>query len=147
MKVEESPRISLNDVGLVRWLRDTAQAINATSEGRMAGSHNAQIMAPTTGTYANGDYIRNSAPARGLYQGWVWIFEDGEEGDTALWCGVTQIGALSGDTASRPDAAALGLANDLGYAGYMYLDTDLAGDGKPIWWNGFAWVDATGAIV
>ena len=28
--------------------------------------------------------------------------------------------------------------------GYLYFDTTL---GKPIWWNGTAWVDATGATV
>jgi len=28
--------------------------------------------------------------------------------------------------------------------GYMYFDTDL---GKPIWWNGTGWVDATGTAV
>lgn len=31
--------------------------------------------------------------------------------------------------------------------GAQYLDTTLDADGKPIWWNGVAWVDATGAIV
>jgi hypothetical protein len=31
--------------------------------------------------------------------------------------------------------------------GTMYLDTTLDADGKPIWWNGTAWVDATGATV
>ena len=31
--------------------------------------------------------------------------------------------------------------------GVMYLDTTLDVDGKPIWWNGTTWIDATGAIV
>lgn len=31
--------------------------------------------------------------------------------------------------------------------GTMYLDTTLDTDGKPIWWNGSNWVDATGAVV
>lgn len=31
--------------------------------------------------------------------------------------------------------------------GALYMDTTLDADGKPIWWNGVAWVDATGAIV
>jgi hypothetical protein len=31
--------------------------------------------------------------------------------------------------------------------GYLYLDTTLDADGKPIWWTGSAWVDATGATV
>lgn len=40
-----------------------------------------------------------------------------------------------GTTAARPTTRSLG---------YMYFDTTL---GKPIWWNGAAWVDATGATV
>jgi hypothetical protein len=32
-------------------------------------------------------------------------------------------------------------------AGLSYLDTTLNANGKPIWWNGTAWVDATGATV
>jgi hypothetical protein len=31
--------------------------------------------------------------------------------------------------------------------GLQYFDTTLDPDGKPIWWNGVAWVDATGAVV
>ena len=31
--------------------------------------------------------------------------------------------------------------------GVMYMDNTLDIDGKPIWWNGTAWVDATGATV
>ncbi|WP_158560853.1 right-handed parallel beta-helix repeat-containing protein [Paenibacillus contaminans] len=32
-------------------------------------------------------------------------------------------------------------------AGVMYLDTMLDPGGKPIWWNGSDWIDATGAVV
>ena len=31
--------------------------------------------------------------------------------------------------------------------GVMFMDTTLASSGKPLWWNGDAWVDATGAAV
>lgn len=31
--------------------------------------------------------------------------------------------------------------------GVQYFDVTLATNGKPIWWNGAAWVDATGALV
>lgn len=47
---------------------------------------------------------------------------------------------LKGITANRPTL----LANAYGF---MYMDTTLDADGKPIWWNGVAWVDATGAVV
>lgn len=45
-----------------------------------------------------------------------------------------------GTTANRP-------VLDAGQIGYFYLDTTLDADGKPIWWNATAWVDATGATV
>jgi hypothetical protein len=50
----------------------------------------------------------------------------------------TQVGAvplLAGITANRPAAPVLGM---------MYFDTD---EGKPIWYDGADWVDATGTIV
>ena len=62
MKVNTTPRI-VGDPALVAELRTHALQINAISEGRLAGSYNAQTAAPTTGTYAQGDFIRNSAPA------------------------------------------------------------------------------------
>jgi hypothetical protein len=31
--------------------------------------------------------------------------------------------------------------------GWPYFDTSLGANGKPIWWNGTAWVDATGTTV
>lgn len=43
-------------------------------------------------------------------------------------------------TTSRPALAS-------GLAGALYFDTTLAGNGKPIWWTGTAWVDSTGAVV
>jgi len=45
-----------------------------------------------------------------------------------------------GTTANRPTIGA-------NTYGFMYMDTTLDADGKPIWWNGTAWVDATGAVV
>ena len=32
------------------------------------------------------------------------------------------------------------------FVGQMFFDTTLAVDGKPIWFNGTNWVDATGTI-
>lgn len=47
---------------LAMALRDIAQQLNSTSEGRIAAASNAATAAPTTGTYAQGDFIRNSTP-------------------------------------------------------------------------------------
>lgn len=44
-----------------------------------------------------------------------------------------------GPTASRPAAPANAVA--------LYFDTDLAADGKPIFWTGIAWVDSSGTLV
>ena len=62
MKLNTTPRINA-DVALLRELKEHAAQVNAVSEGRMAGTYNAQTAAPTTGTWAIGDYIKNSAPA------------------------------------------------------------------------------------
>ena len=51
-----------------------------------------------------------------------------------------QKGVARNTTANRPTLT----VNDVGL---MYLDTTLDADGKPIWWTGTAWVDATGATV
>ena len=40
----------------------------------------------------------------------------------------------NGSTSNRPSASDIN-------TGYMYFDTS---KGKPIWWNGVAWVDAMG---
>ena len=52
---------NLQSVESIFRLIDTQ--VNALSEGRLAGTYNASTAAPTTGTYAIGDFIRNSAPA------------------------------------------------------------------------------------
>lgn len=60
----------------------------------------------------------------------------------------TQIGRqqqlYKGTTAQRPSGIVAPSATQYGL---MYLDTTLDADGKPIWWNGVAWIDATGAVV
>ena len=43
-----------------------------------------------------------------------------------------------GTTAQRPAVPCIGL---------LYFDTTLNANGKPIWYTGTNWVDATGAIV
>lgn len=52
---------NLQSIEAIFRLIDTQ--VNAVSEGRLAGTYNASAAVPTTGTYAIGDFIRNSAPA------------------------------------------------------------------------------------
>jgi hypothetical protein len=49
---------------------------------------------------------------------------------------------IAGLKAARPT-----LANVAADKGYQYFATDHAVNGAPLWWNGTAWVDATGGIV
>lgn len=49
-----------------------------------------------------------------------------------------------GGTGARPTPGTNLTAADTGVG---YLDTTLNANGKPIWWNGSAWVDSTGATV
>ena len=64
--------------------------------------------------------------------------------DVEIWTVDSIAGATittqKGVTADRP------VPSSTNY-GVMYLDTTLDVDGKPIWWNGTTWIDATGAIV
>jgi hypothetical protein len=91
--------------------------------------------APTLGTWAKGDIVMNTDPDMGEWAGWVCTVA----GTPGTWKGFGPI-TKKDTTANRPAPG----ANDVGL---MYMDTTLDADGKPIWWNGTAWVDATGAVV
>lgn len=45
---------------------------------------------------------------------------------------------LNGTSANRPKSSVIG---------QVYFDTSLATNGKPVWWNGTGFVDATGTYV
>jgi hypothetical protein len=67
-RLAQDPRLPLNgtQADFVRamsgLLREYADQINGVSEGRADAFYNAATAAPTTGTYRQGDFIRNSAP-------------------------------------------------------------------------------------
>jgi hypothetical protein len=71
MRLEENPLLprdpnlpyaeQLNFV-LARVFRNIAQKVNAIGDGRLAGSDLVASSIPTTGTYRQGDFIKNSAP-------------------------------------------------------------------------------------
>jgi hypothetical protein len=71
MRLEENPQLPMQpdspyaqnlNFTLSRLLRNIAQKVNAIGDGRLNGSDLVAASIPTTGTYAQGDFIRNSAP-------------------------------------------------------------------------------------
>ena len=78
MKLRISPRVGVNNPDLQAELREHAQQVNALSEGRLNASYNAQASVPTTGEYAIGDIVRNSAPTETgspayIVYGWMCV--------------------------------------------------------------------------
>jgi hypothetical protein len=67
MRLEENPLLPTDTQAnlvytLTRVFRNIAQKVNAIGDGRLNGSDLVAASIPTTGTYAQGDFIRNSAP-------------------------------------------------------------------------------------
>jgi hypothetical protein len=48
---------------VAQWMREAQAQINGLSEGTLSASYAARTAAPTTGTWAQGDTVRNSAPS------------------------------------------------------------------------------------
>lgn len=79
-KLNTTPRIVQVDPVLQRELREHATQVNLLSEGRISAVYNAATAAPTTGTWAQGDFVRNSAPSvvthgshEYIYFGWICV--------------------------------------------------------------------------
>lgn len=69
MKLQELPNLPLNpaDVksiypAMTKFMRETAQKVNAVASGTFSGYDGASTAAPTTGTWAQGDFVKNSNP-------------------------------------------------------------------------------------
>jgi hypothetical protein len=91
---------------------------------------------PTVGTFAQGAICNATTPGPAAP---VTQWRCTAAGTPGTWRQVSHI-VGGGATASRP---ALTAAD----GGVMYFDTTLDPDGKPIWWVGTYWVDATGTPV
>jgi len=61
MKIKPPPVNVTQEVA--QWMREVMTQVNAISEGQLSGTYNAATAAPTTGTWAKGDFIRNSDPS------------------------------------------------------------------------------------
>ena len=84
MRLDPFPRFPADSVQLIRKLtdlfRDTAKQVNDLTEGRVSAVTNAATTVPTTGTWKQGDFVRNSAPVEAggagskyVVTGWVRI--------------------------------------------------------------------------
>jgi hypothetical protein len=69
VRIEEQPPLpSVGGVeplrtALNQYLNRIARQINGTSEGSISAHHGASTAAPTTGTWAVGDFVLNATPA------------------------------------------------------------------------------------
>lgn len=90
---------------------------------------------PTTGTWSAGDKVlrTNVNTTNSVVSEWTCV----SGGTQGVWA-ATAWYTGRGTTAQRPTGLT---ASDVGV---QYFDNTLAASGKPIWWNGSLWVDATG---
>ena len=51
------------DAATTQWYREIAQQVNGLTEGSISVRYQATTSAPTTGTWMQGDFVTNSAPA------------------------------------------------------------------------------------
>ena len=65
---------------LTRLLKNIAAKVNAIGDGKLIGSDLVASAVPTTGNYATGDFVRNSAPTEAgtagskfVLLGWVCV--------------------------------------------------------------------------
>lgn len=92
MKANAQPRIKGSPF-VEQELRQHAILINLMTDGRLTGTNNAYTAAPTTGTHARGDFVRNSEPAEAgaggsKYVVLGWVCTVGGEPGTWLQCRV-----------------------------------------------------------
>lgn len=73
---------------LTRFNRTLVDQVNGLAEGRLAQRYTAGTAAPTTGSWARGDLVWNSAPAQGEWIGWVCV----SAGEPGTWRGWGPIG-------------------------------------------------------
>lgn len=67
MKLDPFPRFPADKAQMERKLTDLFRAtnvqVNQLTEGTVSAVHSAATAAPTAGSYAVGDFVRNSAPS------------------------------------------------------------------------------------
>lgn len=83
MKLNEAPQIGegrIQAIRIVELFRDAAKMVNALSSGRFAALNQTGTAAPTSGTWAQGDFVANSnrteagtAGNKYVVMGWVCV--------------------------------------------------------------------------
>lgn len=63
MRLQVNPTLANVSPDLMRLVGKISQQVNGITEGQAAAFHTAATAAPTTGTHAIGDVVKNSAPA------------------------------------------------------------------------------------
>jgi hypothetical protein len=63
MRLPANPTLANVSPDLLRLIGKITQQLNSLTEGNAAAVHNAATAAPTTGSWAVGDVVKNSAPA------------------------------------------------------------------------------------
>lgn len=77
MRISKTPRKNV-DAETAQWMREVANQINGLSEGRAVALYQSASSAPTTGTYAQGDFVTNNTPtelgtagSKYVIRGWI----------------------------------------------------------------------------
>ena len=91
MKLNISPRVGIADPLLQRELREHALQVNQLSEGRISAEYGALPTVPTAGTFARGDFVRNSLPSEAGTAGskfvvYGWLCVDSGTPGTFVQC-------------------------------------------------------------
>lgn len=61
-KLPQNPQIQNAQPELLKLLREITNQVNAITEGQSYAFHGAMTSAPTTGSWAVGDMVKNSSP-------------------------------------------------------------------------------------
>jgi hypothetical protein len=90
MKISTSPRTNV-DAEAAKWMREVAAQVNALSEGSITALYQSAQSVPTVGTFKQGDFVRNNAPAElgvalSKYVVFGWICTSGGTPGTWLQC-------------------------------------------------------------
>ena len=77
MRISKTPRQNV-DAETAQWMREVANQINGLSEGKAVALYQSASSAPTTGTYAQGDFVTNNTPTelgtagqKYVIRGWI----------------------------------------------------------------------------